>query len=141
MQFAGRLVDNAQLRKTESGHQVTGFTVALNENYKAKDGSKVQKTTYIDCNYWNRPNITPYLTKGLLVEITGFPSARAYTTKQGEARGAIDFRVDRLDFLGGPSQNGVNRNSTAPVSEQPKGSVVPSLDTIGSGGSDGDLPF
>ncbi|MCT1526060.1 single-stranded DNA-binding protein [Sphingobacterium lactis] len=112
MQFAGRLVDNAQLRTTTTGQQVTGFTVALNENFKAKDGSKVQKTTYIDCAYWNRPNITPHLTKGLLVQLTGFPSVRSYTTTSGEARGAIDFRVETLDFLGGSNSKASNGNSS-----------------------------
>lgn len=137
MQFAGRLVDDAQLRTTTSGKQVTGFTVAVNENYKAQDGSKVQKTTYIDCAYWNRPNITQHLTKGLLVELTGFPSARAYTTKEGEARGAIDFRVDRLDFLGGSKLNVSSSN----ISNAAPQAAAPVANAVAGVADDDDLPF
>lgn len=138
MQIAGRLVDNAQLRSTNSGQQVTGFTVALNENFKAKDGSKVQKTTYIDCAYWNRPNITPHLTKGLLVQLTGFPSVRSYTTKSGEHRGAIDFRVDTLDFLGGSNSKASNGNTGNAV---PQAAAAPVANAVPGVADDDDLPF
>lgn len=137
MQFAGRLVDNAQLRTTNSGKQVTGFSVALNENYKDKNGSKMQKTTYVDCSYWNRPNITPHLTKGLLVEVTGFPSARVYTTKSGESRAVIDFRVDRLDFLGRAKSNTVDDSKNQKSSSVNSESFETTVPTI----SDDDLPF
>ncbi|WP_286851101.1 MULTISPECIES: single-stranded DNA-binding protein, partial [Sphingobacterium] len=108
----------------------------LNENYRNHDGSKVQKTTYIDCAYWNRPKITEHLTKGLLVEVTGFPSARTYQTKSGEHRGAIDFRVDRLDFLGKSKSNTSDSNNinAVPTANSPVEDLVPSV-------SDDDLPF
>lgn len=135
MQFAGTLVDNAQVRTTNSGKQVTGFTVALNENYKAQDGSKVQKTTYIDCAYWNRPNLAQYLIKGMSVQITGFPTAKAYQAKSGEYRGAIDFRVDRLDFLGESKTNASEAtDNTDTVVSTTVPDLVPSI-------SDDDLPF
>lgn len=146
MQVAGRVVDDAQLRTTKSGQQVTGFTVAINRNYKAKDGTRVQQTTYFDCSYWNRPNITPHLTKGKLVNVTGFPSPRAYVTKEGEARGIIDFNVDQLDFLGGgssdqPTSEKPNVAAKATVSDDPAGSAIPTLDAINGGEKADDLPF
>lgn len=138
MQFAGRLVDNAQLRSTNSGQQVTGFTAALNQNYKANDGTKAQKTTYINCSIWNRPNITPHLTKGLLVQITGFPSVRSYTRKSGEHRGAIDFRVDSLDFLGGSNSKASNGNTDNTV---PQAAASPVANAAPGVADDDDLPF
>lgn len=135
MQFAGRLVGNAQLRTTNSGKQVTGFGIAINRNYTAQDGTKVQQTTYFNCALWNRPNITEHLTKGMLVEVTGFPTVRTYTTDSGEARATIDFLVDTLDFLGGSKSNASgNNDDTTPVTEATEEDLVPVI-------SDDDLPF
>lgn len=128
MQLAGRLVGDAQLRETKSGQRVTAFTVALNDSFKKKDGTKVQNTTFVDCAVWNRPNLTDYLVKGLLVELIGFPSPRAYNGKDGEPQARIDFRVDRLNFLGG----GQNKKVTAKSSGD---------QTPGSKDKEDDLPF
>lgn len=102
MQLAGKLVGNAKLRETQTGQKVTAFTVAMNDQFKKKDGTKVKKTTYIDCSIWNRAAITEFLTKGLVVSIVGFPTSRAYTTNEGDLRSQIEIRVDKLTFLANP---------------------------------------
>lgn len=43
--IVGNLGQDPEIRYTASGVPVAGFTVAVNEIYKGKDGQKVKRTT------------------------------------------------------------------------------------------------
>lgn len=55
--FAGNLTKDPELRKTQSGKSVCGFSVALNDG---------DKTTYVDCIAWDKGGeiIAQYCKKG-----------------------------------------------------------------------------
>lgn len=140
MQFTGRLVADAQLRETKTGKKVTAFTVAHNKSYRNSEGEKVQQTTFVDCSYWNRPNITEYLTKGVMLNLRGFVSSSAWVDRDGHARAGIRMEVDDVDFLGGgkrdtqPENNEEQENKTKGKAKVKKAERV----TVNK---DDDLPF
>jgi single-strand DNA-binding protein len=99
MEITGRLVADATVRKTKSDKALTGFRVVVNRTYK-QDGERRQQTTYIDCAYWRGTNIAPYLTKGLLVQLSGSMSAKAWVSRDGELMAGLQFNASEINLLG-----------------------------------------
>lgn len=51
MNIIGRLTRDAEVRTLSNGKKVVNFSIATNENYRNKQGERVEKTTYFDCTY------------------------------------------------------------------------------------------
>ena len=112
--IAGTIGRDAELRQTQSGDSVAGFSVAI-DNGKDKNGQK-RDATWFDCSIWgNRATaLSPYLTKGTRVAITGRPGARTHDGKV-----YLQCSVDQLTLLGGgqdrPAQNHGDSGMQAPA--------------------------
>ena len=101
MNITGRLTRDAEVRTTSNGKQVVNFSVAVNDSYKNKQGERVEQTAFFDCSYWITPNVVKMLTKGLLVELTGRVSTRAWVSKDGEPRAGLNFHTSNIKPLAG----------------------------------------
>ena len=101
MNITGRLTRYAEVRTTSNGKQVVNFSVAVNDSYKTKQGERIEQTAYFDCSYWRSPKVIKMLTKGLLVELTGRVSARAWVSKNGEAKAGLNFNTSDIKPLAG----------------------------------------
>lgn len=138
MEITGRVVANAAVRTTKTDKKVTGFTIAINDSYKPKEGDRVQITTYIECAYWRNPGIAEYLTKGTLVQLAGRMQAGAYINKDGDAVGTLNFNTESIKLLGksGAAPAEKEAEKAAPKAEKKK-------QTANAGGApdDDDLPF
>jgi single-strand DNA-binding protein len=98
MELTGRLVANATVRAVNADKNVTGFTVAINRNFKSK-GEQKQETAFVDCTYWRGDGIAPYLTKGMLVQVSGFMTAQPWVSRDGEPMASLKFRTDEITML------------------------------------------
>ncbi len=83
MNIIGRVTKDAEVRTTSKNKQVVSFSIAINDNYRNKQGERIKQTTYFECSYWLSANVAKLLTKGSLVELTGRVSVRAWTSKDG----------------------------------------------------------
>jgi len=83
MEITGRLVSDATVRAVNENKNVTGFRVAVNRRYKSP-GEQKEETVYIDCTYWRGEGIAPFLTKGMLVQLSGFITAEPWVSRDGE---------------------------------------------------------
>lgn len=101
MNITGRLTRNAEVRTTSQDKQVVNFSVATNDNYRNKQGERIEQTTYFDCSYWITPNVAKLLTKGTLVELSGRVSTRAWTGNDGEPRAGLNFHTSQIKLHGG----------------------------------------
>lgn len=101
MNITGRLTRDAEIRTTSQQKQVVNFSVATNDNYRNKQGERIQQTTYFDCSYWITPNVAKLLTKGTLVELSGSLSKRAWTGNNGEPRAGLNFHTSQIKLHGG----------------------------------------
>jgi len=74
----GRLVKDPELRKTESGRNVTNITLAVPRSYKNVNGQ--YDTDYVDCVLWNTvaESTTEYCKKGDLIGVKGRVQTRVY---------------------------------------------------------------
>ncbi len=134
MEIVGRITQDAQVREVKNGNKVVSFSIALNDSYRNKQGERVQLTSYVDCSYWNRTGIADHLTKGLLVEVSGRISPRAWIGSDGKPHGGLDFNAQTIKFLGGSakSQEQVAKKKPAKKSERKADSNT---------AEDDDLPF
>jgi len=112
MEITGRLVADATIRTTNENKELTGFRVAINRTYQ-QDGERKQQTTFIDCAYWRGTNIAPYLTKGLLVQLSGWMYAKAWVSRDAEAMAGLHFNADQITFLGASAQKDASGNRSS----------------------------
>ena len=119
MEITGRLVADAAVRTTKTEKKVTGFTIAINDSYRPKNGDRVKITTYIECSYWLNPGIAEYLQKGTLVELFGRMEAGAYTNKDGKAVGTLNFHTEKIKLLGKATLGGTERVDSKATNKQP----------------------
>lgn len=101
MNIIGRLTRDAEVRTTSQNKQVVNFSVAVNDSYQNKQGERIEQTAYFDCSYWRTPNVVKMLTKGLLVELTGRVSTRAWIGKDGEPKAGLNFHTSDIKPLAG----------------------------------------
>jgi len=111
MEITGRLVADATVRAVSEEKKVTGFRVAINRNYKSQ-GENKQETAFVDCTYWRGDGIAPYLTKGMVVQLSGFMTAEPWVNRDGEPMASLKFRTEQIEMLT-PSANKADRPSQA----------------------------
>jgi single-strand DNA-binding protein len=129
MLFTGRLTDDAKVRHVKNDKKVTGFTVAINQRYKTKEGEKREKSAYVVCSYWINPGIAEFLKKGTVVQITGWMEAQAWANRDGEPQATLICSVDKIELFGKPAE----KQSDKPAEKKKKA-------TAGATDED-DLPF
>ena len=96
----GRLTKAPELRQTQSGTDVTQFTIAVNRRYKDANGE--YPTDFINCVAWRQTAgfISKYFAKGAMIAVAGTLQTRKYADKQGAERTATEVVVDNAEFTG-----------------------------------------
>lgn len=101
MNIIGRLTRDAEVRNLSNEKQVVNFSIATNDNYRNKQGERVEQTTYFECAYWISPKVADFLTKGTLVELSGRAYTSAWIGKDGEAHAGLNFHTSQIKFHSG----------------------------------------
>ena len=96
---AGNVGRDAQLRRTQGGDPVLGFSVAVDMG-KDKNGNK-RDAVWVNCSIWGRraESLETYITKGTKLVLTGRPGVNIY-----EGKGSLTLSVSDLTFMGGSQQ-------------------------------------
>jgi len=130
----GNLVRDPEMKQTPSGSNVTNFCLAVNNKFKAKDGSMKDDTVFIDVDVWGKQAgpCAEYLSKGSPALIEGRLKMDSWE-QDGKKRTRIKCVAQSVQFL---STKGESEQGQAPKQES---SPQPSGDASG-GPSDG-LPF
>ena len=98
MEITGRLVADATVRAVSEDKNVTGFRVAVNRTYQSQ-GERKEETAFVECTYWRTDAIAPYLTKGMLVTLSGFMTAQPWVSRDGEPMASLQFRTEQINML------------------------------------------
>lgn len=110
MNIIGRLTRDAEVRTLSNKKQVVNFSIATNDNYRSKQGERIEQTTFFDCSYWISSKVAELLKKGTLVEIIGRVYTRAWIGKDGEAHAGLNFHTSQIKLHN--SNKKVESNST-----------------------------
>lgn len=98
--IVGRITKNAEINTLKNDKKVVNFSVAINDNYKTKQGERKELTTYYNCSYWINYRIAEFLTKGTLVELSGRISSSAWIGKDGEIKSGLNFHTSNIKLHG-----------------------------------------
>ncbi|RDI11276.1 single-stranded DNA-binding protein [Flavobacterium sp. AG291] len=114
MTIIGRVTRDAEVRNLSNNKNVVSFSIAVNHDYKDKNGTKVTQTEFFDCAYWFSTGVAQYLTKGSLVELAGRVSARAWMGNDGEPKAGLNFNTTDIKLHGGA------KNETQQAQQKPQ---------------------
>ena len=108
----GNLTRDPEVRYTPKGTAVGDLAIAVNDSYKAQDGTIKETVTYIDIEVWGRSaeNCKQYLTKGRPVFVEGQLRLDQWE-QDGQKRSKMKVRALSVQFLGSPSGGGGQRSS------------------------------
>jgi single-strand DNA-binding protein len=114
----GNLTRDPEVRYTPKGTAVGDLGIAINDSYKAQDGTIKEQVTYVDIEVWGRQAETckQYLSKGRPVFIEGSLKFDQWESPEGQKKSKLRVRAERVQFLGSPGgggQGGGSRGSNA----------------------------
>ncbi len=101
----GRLTDDPELRYTPNGTAVCNFTLAVQRNFRNRQGE--YDTDFIDIVVWRKQaeNCANYLSKGRLVAAEGRLQIRSYETDDGQRRRVTEVVANNVQFLEWPDDD------------------------------------
>lgn len=96
--FMGRMTRDPELRRTPGGTSVTTFTLAVDRDFKDKDGEKV--ADFIDFVAWRNTAefVANHFAKGRVAIVEGRLQMRDWKDKEGNSRRAAEIHVDNIYF-------------------------------------------
>lgn len=103
--IAGNLSRDIELRHLPNGTAVTDVSLAINSQWKGKDGEKHEDVTFVDCTLWGKTAelAADYLKKGSSVLFEGSLKQESWEDKQtGQKRSKLKVNVESMQFLGAP---------------------------------------
>jgi single-strand DNA-binding protein len=133
----GRLTDTPELKVTNSGTNVTTFTVAVERQYSKGE----KQTDFINVVAWRGTAefISKWFSKGQMIAVQGSLQTRKYQDKDGHNRTAFEVVAEQVSFCGDKKADHSNTEQPAqPPAEQP---VQTSLDINEWDNEESDLPF
>lgn len=110
--LVGRLTKDPEVRALPTGNSVATFTLAINRNFKNKEGNI--DADFINISVFGRQaeNVGKYVSKGSQIGVEGRIQSRSYDAQDGTKRYVTDVVADNVEFMGSARNN--NDNS-APV--------------------------
>ena len=104
--LVGNLGKDPEVRHLEGGVSVAHFTLATNEYYKDKQGTRVERTEWHNISAWRglADMADKYLKKGQQVYIEGKLRTRQYQDKDQQTRYITEIIADEISLLGGRPQ-------------------------------------
>ncbi len=97
----GRLTRDPELRYTPQGTAVLDMSVAVNRQFKLKDGSSKEDTCFLDVVVWAKQaeNCAQYLKKGRQVFVEGRFTQDRWEAPDGQKRSKIKIVATTVQFL------------------------------------------
>lgn len=94
----GRLVNDPEIKESESERKHSIITVAVLRDFKNSDG--IYETDFIRCNLWNgiATQVSEYCHKGDLIGIKGRIQNRSYVEDE-EVKYITEIIADKVSFL------------------------------------------
>jgi single-strand DNA-binding protein len=146
----GNLTADPEVKYTPKGTAVGDLRMAINDSYKAQDGTIKETVTYVDVEVWGRQAETckQYLVKGRGVFVEGQLRLDQWE-QEGQKRSKLKVRADRVQFLGSGGGSGGGRSSGGEQRSSPSGGKPTSSPSAGSVSEDrppapsdeDDIPF
>lgn len=127
MMIIGNLVRDPGTHTFDDGSQVCNFDVAVNRRV---NGNEVAQFVRVHTYGRNAENCQKYLHTGSKVFVDGRPEARAYSSREGSPKAALEIYASSVEFL----SSGRASNDAEAAEAEPNASAFTEVD-------DDELPF
>ena len=133
----GRITKDPELKRTPSGTAVTSFSMAVDRDFKAQDGTR--QTDFIDVVAWKQTAefVCSYFSKGRMAVVDGRLQVRDWMDKDGNKRKSVEVIADHIYFADSKTDQRQNREK---LSERMSG-FESDGEQIEEISDDGNLPF
>lgn len=110
----GRLGKDPEVRYTPEGTMVTNFNLATDEQWKDKNGEKIQRTEWHKIVAWGKlaEICGNYLVKGKLVFVEGRIQTRSWEDKEGVKRYTTEIIALNMQMLDSKGQGKTDSSSS-----------------------------
>ena len=132
----GRMTADPELKRTNGGASVTSFTIAVDRDFKSRNGEK--ETDFVNCVAWRGTAefISKHFHKGSMAVVAGSLQSRQYD-KNGEKRTVWEVLVDNIYFADSKKSDSSQQQNENFASLNNK--MNEEFSEIGE--EDGELPF
>ena len=122
--ITGRVTQNPELKKTQSGVSVMSLSLAVDRDYKVNN-EKV--TDFIPVILWRKTAevVSQYTAKGDLLSVVGSLESRKYTDSDGNNRTVWEVKADKVGFLSKKKQPEQNTQTQQNFTELPNDEELP----------------
>jgi len=119
--LVGRLGADPEVRYTPDGTMVTNFRMATDEQWKDKNGERVQKTEWHRIVTFGKlaEICGRYLTKGKLIYLEGRIQTRTWEDKEGNKRSTTEIIASNMQMLDMKGQKGADGAQEEPPLPHP----------------------
>lgn len=103
--IVGRLVATPEVKKLESGKEVSNITVACSRSYKNAEG--VYETDFVDCTLWDgvASNTAEYCKKGDVIGVKGRLQTETVEQEDGTKIKYTKVIAEKITFLSSKSSD------------------------------------
>ena len=117
--LVGNLGKDPEVRHLDGGNSVANFTLATNEYYKDKQGTRIERTEWHNVAAWRglAELAEKYLKKGSQVYVEGKLRTRQYQDKDQQTRYITEIIAEEISLLGS-RPGGVANGAPATVAEE-----------------------
>ncbi len=111
----GRLTRDPELRHTADGAAVASFSLAVDRDYKPRDGER--EADFIDVVAWRSTGefVSKYFDKGRMAVVEGRLQVRDWTDRDGNKRRSFEVVAENVYF--GDSKKNVSESDTPAAGE------------------------
>ncbi len=97
--LVGRLTRDPEVRTMPTGNTVASFTLAINRNFKNKEGNI--DADFINVSVFGRQaeNVGKYVTKGSQLGVDGRIQTRSYEAQDGTKRYVTEVIAESVEFM------------------------------------------
>jgi single-strand DNA-binding protein len=109
--LVGRLTKDPEVRTMPTGNTVASFTLAINRNFKNKEGNI--DADFINISVFGRQaeNVGKYVFKGSQLGVDGRIQTRSYDAQDGTKRYVTEVIAENVEFM----SSGKRDDNSAPV--------------------------
>lgn len=136
----GRCGKDPEIRYMTNGEAVTNVSIATSENYKDKNGEKVEKTEWHNLTFYKRlaEVVGEYVKKGSEIYVEGKIQTRKWQDKDGKDRYTTEIICHEMKMLGGKrdDKQQEDQHSADPMLNKAKPEQKQNFDDF-----DSDIPF
>lgn len=114
--FIGNATRDPEVRYLTSGEAVANLSIACNETWKGKDGSKQESVEFVNLVFYKRMAeiVGEYVKKGASIYVEGKMKTRKWEDKEGKDRYTTEIVCHEMKMLGGKSDKAQSKKDDEP---------------------------